>query len=103
MTRQEAIERINARQNAANIFTNIGEEEIKKEFDSEGITTIIFDGKLFEIYTAYYVSWSPRDGEATYSNSFDTAEQRDKFASDVAHIAKSGRVHTWDKECWSRI
>lgn len=31
MTRTEAIERINARQNAANLFTNIGEEEIKKE------------------------------------------------------------------------
>ena len=34
MTRQEAIERINARQNAMNIFTNIGEEEIRQEMES---------------------------------------------------------------------
>lgn len=35
MTRTEAIERINARQNAANLFTNIGEAEIEAEMKKE--------------------------------------------------------------------
>ena len=33
MTRAEAIERINARQNAMNLFTNIGEDEIQQEMN----------------------------------------------------------------------
>jgi len=50
-------------------------------------------------YTAYYMSWSPKSGEATYSRSFSTAAERDKFADSIACIAKS--VHKWDRECWS--
>lgn len=46
-------------------------------------------------FTAYYVSWSPRIGEATYTRSFDTAEERDKFATWID--AKS--VQTWESEC----
>jgi len=81
MTRQEAIERINARQNAANIFTNIGEEEIKKEMGVE---------------IRYSVSWSPRDGEATFTRVFDDAADRDRLAASVAITAKS--VRQWQYE-----
>ena len=42
--------------------------------------------------TLHYVSWSPRSGEATYTNSFRTAEERARFIEGIC--AKS--VHTWD-------
>jgi hypothetical protein len=48
-------------------------------------------------FTAYYVSWSLKTGEATYSRSFDTAAERDSFAASMKPISKS--VHTWDREC----
>ena len=47
-------------------------------------------------YTAYYVSWSLKTGEATYSRSFSTAAERDSFAASMATISKS--VHTWENE-----
>ena len=61
--------------------------------------TINYEGKTYTVYTAYYMSWSPKSGEATYSRSFDTSAERDRFAASVSSIAKS--VHTWNKECWS--
>jgi hypothetical protein len=48
-------------------------------------------------FTAYYVSWSLKTGEATYARSFDTAAERDKFAASMKPI--STIVHTWNREC----
>lgn len=48
-------------------------------------------------FTAYYVSWSLKTGEATYTRSFDTSAERDKFAASMKPI--STIVHTWDREC----
>jgi len=49
-------------------------------------------------YKVYYVSWSPKSGEATYSRCFDSAEERDHFADGIRTIAKS--VSTWAKDCF---
>ena len=48
-------------------------------------------------FTVYYVSWSLKTGEATYSRSFSTAAERDKFSASMKSISTS--VHTWEKEC----
>jgi len=48
-------------------------------------------------FTAYYVSWSLKTGEATYSRSFDTAAERDSFAASMRTISTT--VHTWDGKC----
>ena len=42
----------------------------------------------------YYVSWSPKSGEATYSRCFSDKDERDKFANGL--YAKS--VHIWDSQ-----
>lgn len=41
----------------------------------------------------YYVSWSPMNGEATYTRCFENEEIRDRFAKGLS--AKS--IHTWTK------
>ena len=46
--------------------------------------------------TYYYISWSLKTGEATYTKSFDTAEARDKFAAGMACICKS--IDTWERK-----
>lgn len=48
-------------------------------------------------FTAYYVSWSLKTGESTYSRSFDTEEERDRFAASMKPI--STNIHIWNKEC----
>lgn len=40
----------------------------------------------------YYLSWSPRTGESTYTRCFATAADRDHYAAMID--AKS--VHTWE-------
>lgn len=42
----------------------------------------------------FYVSWSPREGEATYTRCFSSATERDKFA---AGFPIYYRVQTWDR------
>lgn len=42
----------------------------------------------------FYVSWSPREGEATYTRCFPSAAERDKFA---AGFPGCYRVQTWDR------
>ena len=44
----------------------------------------------------YYVSWSPRTGEATYGNCFETEEKRSEFISRISKISIS--IHTWENE-----
>lgn len=39
----------------------------------------------------YYVSWSPKRGEATYTRVFDSAAERDKFAHDIAHMGQQAQ------------
>jgi hypothetical protein len=50
-------------------------------------------------YTVYYASWSLITGEATYSRSFDTEEERDRFAADLCRASITKSVHTWAKDC----
>ena len=44
----------------------------------------------------YYVSWSPRTGEATYGNCFKTEEERNQFIDRIKKISIS--IHTWENE-----
>ena len=44
----------------------------------------------------YYISWSPRTGEATYGNCFKTEEERNQFIDRIKKISKS--IHTWENE-----
>ena len=44
----------------------------------------------------YYVSWSPRTGEATYGNCFETEEERDNFIDRIRKISIS--IRTWENE-----
>ena len=42
----------------------------------------------------YYVAWSPRSGEATYTRCYTSREERDSMAASIASISKT--VNTWD-------
>lgn len=42
----------------------------------------------------YYVSWSPAAGEATYTRSFTSAAERDRFAAGLG----CRNVQTWARE-----
>jgi len=44
--------------------------------------------------TIYYVAWSPRSGEATYTRCYTSREERDNMAASIASISKT--VNTWD-------
>ena len=44
------------------------------------------------IKTMYKVSWSPWQGEATYTNVFQTEAERDQFISRI----KARSVQTWE-------
>lgn len=44
-------------------------------------------------YMMFYVSWSPREGEATYTRCFPSAVERDGFA---AGLSKWCKVRTWE-------
>ena len=44
----------------------------------------------------YYVSWSPKTGEATYGKCFKTEEERNQFISKIIKISTS--IHTWENE-----
>ena len=44
----------------------------------------------------YYVSWSPRTGEATYGNCFETEAERNQFIDRIKKISKS--IHIWENE-----
>lgn len=45
-------------------------------------------------YTVYKLSWSPKSGEATYTRSFDSDEERASFRARIAYDAKS--VYMWE-------
>lgn len=42
----------------------------------------------------YYVAWSPRGGEATYTRCYTSRGERDNMAASIASISKT--VNTWD-------
>ena len=44
----------------------------------------------------YYISWSPKTGEATYGNCFETEEERNQFISRIIKISLS--IRTWENE-----
>lgn len=48
-------------------------------------------------FTVYYLSWSPKSGEATYSRCFDTIAEREKYRSMIEYSAAS--ISTWEKVC----
>ena len=45
-------------------------------------------------YTICSLSWSPKSGEATYTQTFDSKEARDRFCARVAYDAKS--ISMWE-------
>ena len=49
-----------------------------------------------EVKKWYYISWSPRTGEATYGNCFKTEEERNQFIDRIKKISTS--IHTWENE-----
>ena len=51
--------------------------------------------KKEEIKMCYYLSWSPRTGESTYTRCFATAADRDHYAAMID--AKS--VYMWETTC----
>lgn len=51
--------------------------------------------------TDFYVAWSTKQGESTYTRWFPTEYQRDKFAHDIKPI--SSVVHTWEKEIPTKV
>lgn len=74
ITRQEAIERINKRQNEANVFTNISEEDIAKEMEEanmkmglnrnevmEQVAKMISDGESFKARYGWSKKWRIAD------------------------------------------
>ena len=46
------------------------------------------------IMTIYYVAWSPRSGEASYTRCYASRDERDNMAASIASISKT--VNTWD-------
>lgn len=48
------------------------------------------------MYKRFFVSWSPRRGEATYSRSFGSEAERAEFIRVFIPDARS--VHTWENE-----
>lgn len=45
-----------------------------------------------ETYTCFYLSWSPRTGQATYTRAFDTEAERAAFI----HRIDAKSVQTWE-------
>ncbi len=45
-------------------------------------------------YTIYSLSWSPKNGESTYTRTFDSKEARDSFRARIASAANS--VSSWE-------
>lgn len=43
----------------------------------------------------YYVSWSPKTGEATYTKGFATAEEREKY---IWLIGSKKSIQTWEAD-----
>ena len=41
----------------------------------------------------YYVSWSPKDGESTFTRCFGSEEERDRF---LVLIGAQKHVSTWE-------
>lgn len=44
--------------------------------------------------TAFYLSWSPRRGEATYTRAFSTEAERADFITRIAYDART--YSTWE-------
>lgn len=45
-------------------------------------------------YTAFYLAWSPRRGEATYTRAFSTEAERANFITRIACDTRNYR--TWE-------
>lgn len=48
-------------------------------------------------YTIYSLSWSPKNGEATYTRTFASKDARDSFSARIASAANS--VSSWENTC----
>ena len=47
----------------------------------------------------YYLAWSPKSGESTFTNCFDHLEQRERFKKLLGNTAKS--IREWENEVTS--
>lgn len=45
-------------------------------------------------YTIYYLAWSPKGGESTYTRTFYSKDERDRFRARIASAANS--VSSWE-------
>lgn len=50
----------------------------------------------FQNTVFYYLAWSPKSGESTFTNCFDHLEQRERFKKLLGNTAKS--IREWENE-----